>query len=684
MKPIFRSLLVAVASLFAAAMAMAQHGNGPVRLGPDEFGKPGFGARQALGSDLLEDARQLGLFEDTVNIRSGWIDAAAQITGRLDIRTAGFDPDGNSIIEACTATAISDSLILTNAHCVWPSGRKRALALQFLPNFRDARRLDDVIAYPVRLTPVERGDPERLDYAILQLLTPLKRYRPLAFNIRDPGPGEPLVVLGHPEGQPLLLSRGRCRSDQDVPLSGADVIHQCATRKGSSGSLIWSSDGHVVGLHYKGGTTLAGRTINRAVRMAALLPESPTLQRLLQGATAVPRSGCDQVTVPDGHSCVIGADGQPQIVPASVPPAPHALNAEIEIQSPSRFFQPAKVVALPTGGFFAIGGSLSDNTLYSVIAEYDHKGTLGPVINRPRENPGAFFRLSDAATDAPGNLSVLAGNTYAEGWGEIGAPKLSMRDAKGRWVDLPVPIEIGYGRTGNVTADRVGGFHVVFFETDNLEDPNVRAIYAHYRGNGITQVQRLPDDIVFASQIIADPGSGFVLLGQKQKAGAGSPIAARFDARGHEIWRITGGTDEVFQTGLRLKDGSLIIGSTERITSAQTTILRTRKIDPRGNLVWERQTRVKGGVALLGANVAPSGQAVFTGHWEQEYYGPSEGIIFAMEPDGVLAPGRKTKTDGKTRFINTVALPGGQIVIAQQRGGRFFLTPIDQVLSSAR
>ncbi|MCT4611533.1 MAG: bifunctional trypsin-like peptidase domain-containing/SEL1-like repeat protein [Pelagimonas sp.] len=278
MKGLFYAALVTLGFV----QGVAAQETGPFQLPAGGFGVPGFGQQQALVSHAMDEARRLGLFEETQSIRSGWIDRVAKITGRLDIMTAAKDADGQPISFACTGTAITPIYVLTNAHCLKTSGRHRAISALFLPNYRDARRRNVVSSYSVSLTPVERGSEDSLDYAVLRLETPLQEHQPLGFAIRDPGPGEPLVIIGHPEGQPLHLSRGRCRSDHEVPLDGSDVVHGCATLSGSSGSLVFSSEGQIVGLHFWGGSLLSGRQVNRAVRMATLVKESKILREVFE------------------------------------------------------------------------------------------------------------------------------------------------------------------------------------------------------------------------------------------------------------------------------------------------------------------------------------------------------------------------------------------------------------------
>lgn len=305
--------LVFVLFALGITQTAAAQDNGPFQLPSGGFGVPDFGQRQALPSHAMEEARRLGLFEETVGIRSGWIDQVAKVTGRLDIMTAAKDADGQPVSLACTGTAITPRYILTNAHCLKSNGRHRAISVLFLPNYRDVRRRNMITAYPVSLTPLERGNGNTLDYAILRLETPLKDYPPLSLTIRDPGPGEPLVVIGHPEGQPLHLSRGRCRSDHEVPMDGENVIHGCATLAGSSGSLVFSSEGQIVGLHFWGGALLGGRQVNRAIRMAILMEKSTLLREIFDPRSleyGMESKPCSNVISPEGFFCVSGSDGK--------------------------------------------------------------------------------------------------------------------------------------------------------------------------------------------------------------------------------------------------------------------------------------------------------------------------------------------------------------------------------------
>lgn len=282
--------LTAVYCVLLASGATAQDMSGPFKLPSGSFGSLGKGMVQSRASNELNVARDLGRFEDTVDMRSGWFLNMAKITGRLDIEVERKDSTGNWIAYACTATAISEDLILTNAHCIIHDGTETTRSVEFFPNFRDARTGDVVAGYLADIIPVEVGSQSDLDYAVLRLQKPIVNYQGPAFATRDVVAGEPLVVIGHPEAQPLSLSRGGCQSDHEFPVRGNDILHHCGTRQGSSGSLVFSLDGHVVGLHHSGGLQLTGRSVSRALRMSTLIAQSETLLALFGAGTAQQQS----------------------------------------------------------------------------------------------------------------------------------------------------------------------------------------------------------------------------------------------------------------------------------------------------------------------------------------------------------------------------------------------------------
>ncbi|WP_136444128.1 trypsin-like serine peptidase [Pacificoceanicola onchidii] len=282
-----KGFLCVLAGLLGASQGAAEE-DGRYRLPAGGFGVLAQGAPQAVPSTRLREEQRFGRFEDTVALRAGWFVRQAQVTGRLDSETAKRE-GGEAVAFTCTATAIAKDLILTNAHCVKHKGDERAVKLSFFPEFRDGRRDPEDAAHAVDLTPVERGTGQ-MDYAIYRLKRPLAGYAAPSLGYRAVMAGEPLVIIGHPEAQPLKLSRGGCQSDPEVPTKGVQIVHSCATRQGSSGSLVFGLDGSVVGLHHIGGANIGGRAVGYAVSMAALVEKSPTLRQVLSDAATRPQA----------------------------------------------------------------------------------------------------------------------------------------------------------------------------------------------------------------------------------------------------------------------------------------------------------------------------------------------------------------------------------------------------------
>lgn len=178
---------------------------------------------------------------------------------------------------SCTATVIGPNLILTNRHCI-VDGSTRPTKGNLSVDFLD--RSDFGELFEVDPVPVE--EDKALDYAILTVkpskdgaqVTPLPTLR-----FRAPQPSEDLIVLHHPSFLPLVATRAHCRAAGKGKSANAGVLHTCRTAGGSSGSLLFASDGSIVGLH-NGRPTINGKTVGRATAMLPLLAASPILRGL--------------------------------------------------------------------------------------------------------------------------------------------------------------------------------------------------------------------------------------------------------------------------------------------------------------------------------------------------------------------------------------------------------------------
>ena len=92
----------------------------------------------------------------------------------------------------------------------------------------------------------------------------------LDFAATDALDGEKLFVVQHPSGEAKQISDEGCAVVM-IPAPGrgadTDLAHGCDTLGGSSGSPVFNSTGHVVGLHHWGRANSGTfRNANRAVR----------------------------------------------------------------------------------------------------------------------------------------------------------------------------------------------------------------------------------------------------------------------------------------------------------------------------------------------------------------------------------------------------------------------------------
>jgi Tol biopolymer transport system component len=259
----------------ASSAQQAPVTSGPAALDPASFGRLGRTMTQGINNQLIH-SRATGTMELVQKYPSGRIRRIAQRTGMLDLLMASGERDG------CTATAITDRLILTNAHCVHISGRDRVRQAFFFMAWEDEARRDTRPRYAVKLPPLER-DWDR-DYALLELAAPIAGLTPLQVTVRDPEPGEPMFMLSLPGGGVMHVARFGCQADVRVPVDGMTVNHHCDTLQGSSGALGFADDGALVTLHHAGGNRL-----NHGIRMASIVQNSAALRRVFGGVGDAPQ-----------------------------------------------------------------------------------------------------------------------------------------------------------------------------------------------------------------------------------------------------------------------------------------------------------------------------------------------------------------------------------------------------------
>ncbi|WP_369375546.1 serine protease [Promicromonospora sp. Populi] len=121
------------------------------------------------------------------------------------------------------------------------------------------------------------------DLAIVRTTDPLPSYPELAEA--DPEPGDPVTVVGYPEGGELTVTQGEVMSSTRDPLNanlGEVLLTNAPVEPGSSGSAALDAGGRVIGVVYA----------KTADDNSLLVPLS-TLQEMLADDTAfTPAQGC--------------------------------------------------------------------------------------------------------------------------------------------------------------------------------------------------------------------------------------------------------------------------------------------------------------------------------------------------------------------------------------------------------
>ncbi len=212
--------------------------------------------------------------------------------GRLDILL------GNGRMTFCTASIVSKDYIITNFHCIPGTHSSPPTQASLLMDYLRIDTPEGTERYAVSVTPVEQN--KELDYVILRVEgNPAAQFGNISMDIRDPKPGESLLVVHHPAGLPKHLTRGGCRARTPKALSGNNILHLCDTLPGSSGAPVFSDeDGRFIGLHFAGGTAPGVGMSNFAKRIRLIIKKSPILTEVVASAAGGQDQGGDAVSEP--------------------------------------------------------------------------------------------------------------------------------------------------------------------------------------------------------------------------------------------------------------------------------------------------------------------------------------------------------------------------------------------------
>lgn len=154
----------------------------------------------------------------------------------------------------CTAFLVATDLLATNHHCI-------VMSLRYLKSEGNARHACGDVVVEFDYVKNERGrtaecvevvKADKLnDFALLRVANVPKaangvNRKPIALG--TPAAGATLSLLHHPSGLPLAI---------EIPcnfrgVEGGDLLHDCQTIPGSSGSALFTDAGAAMGIHYKG------------------------------------------------------------------------------------------------------------------------------------------------------------------------------------------------------------------------------------------------------------------------------------------------------------------------------------------------------------------------------------------------------------------------------------------------
>lgn len=249
------------------------HKRDGVQLFPkSEFGR--FPKRLTAQSTLLKERLMSDKehFEPVHTYRDGSrLREASRPVGILELLYS----DGSG---ACTASLISQDLLLTNAHCTGADVREA----RFSPEFLDEGR--PPVSFSVNTRPVEVD--EELDYAILQVSgSPGKTFGVIALSPEAPSPGDDLSIFHHPLGHIKSVTRYGCLAKS---VHNGLLGHLCDTLPGSSGAPVFTGDNkHVVAIHHSGSGT-ARHPLNLATTVAQIAMRSQIVARLIAKPASAP------------------------------------------------------------------------------------------------------------------------------------------------------------------------------------------------------------------------------------------------------------------------------------------------------------------------------------------------------------------------------------------------------------
>lgn len=278
----------------------------------------------------------------------GW----SESVGRLDLLATHQKYDEKTkrwkavrTIEPCTAIVVTSQLLLTANHCTKHTSRNSKesdLQIQqahfWLRYFGPQCRGDMAESTPsnqppcetprclvVYPTPVEQN--EDLDFAVFRIqhacpgtTFDLADLKPASLQAAAAIPGQDLIVLHHPLGGVMFVTRSQCRVtvDEKSKLDLASFKHSCGTLPGTSGAPIMDeASGRVIALHVRGDRSIDSTAENTGLATPLAYVKKCTKTPALMEAIKLPEGNVDwyqKLEAPSGNCR-----------PQPVPPPPVAI-----------------------------------------------------------------------------------------------------------------------------------------------------------------------------------------------------------------------------------------------------------------------------------------------------------------------------------------------------------------------
>jgi len=267
------SLIAVAAVLQANAPAEAQ----VAVFDPANYGALNLSRRQSAGDadDFINKSG--GAFEPISALRDDdEIRKAARSIGRVDVVLR--EDSGREVMATCTGTLLPHGQVLTNHHCIPVTGSSKPVRASIVMNYleldgRGSRRFD------LSVTPTESN--QTLDFSIVAVQGNAAEFEGIRLSDAPVQPGQSLVVIHHPQGRPMVMTRFRCQAYSDQPDQSA-LRHRCDTLPGSSGAMIFTSGLTGVALHFAGGLERGDeRSYNLSTRVTALAGASLAIRQSL-------------------------------------------------------------------------------------------------------------------------------------------------------------------------------------------------------------------------------------------------------------------------------------------------------------------------------------------------------------------------------------------------------------------